>query len=152
MDGFRPCSDRALLYACCVDRPALHLEVYECERTPGGTRDRPTGPEVEQTLVTRAMHHPFFDSRSDGTRKMRTLLTVRDKSIPARSHEHAIVLRAGVRERQHATDGDRVHGRDPPNLRHATAPAPQVLHDDPELPDGEGQACEHHELHEVAAL
>ena len=102
--------------------------------------------------MTGTVQDTFGRSRDHSTRQMRALLAVRHELTFAHPNEHTRIVFARVVEDHGTADGQRSQAGDPASLGQTEAPAKPVLAGDPELADGQREAREHQELHEVAAL
>ena len=88
---------------------------------------------------------------NDRAAQVRALLVVGEVLLRAGADDEAGVVRLGIMEDERAADRDRLGASDAPDRRAPFAPPCEVLEDDPELPDDEGEAREDEELGEVAA-
>src|SRR5687767_6625698 len=89
--------------------------------------------------------------RDDRARQVGALLAVRDEHVLPLPNQNAAIGRLRIQERDGAADRNVREARNARDLGHAAAAAEPVLRRNPELSGRECEACQDHELHEVAA-
>src|SRR5262249_54648170 len=122
------------------------------ERPAWWTSSRYAGTQIEPPFVTRTIETALSRSRDHRTRKVRARLIKRDKLVRRQADQQATIVFIRVRESDRGTDGQIVGGGDPLYGRLTTPMSIPVLHADPELPERERRAGQHHEFHEVSTL
>src|SRR5262245_5113028 len=95
---------------------------------------------------------PFFGTGNHGARQVRAFLSERDELAGREPHEQTRFVFVWIGESDGGADGNVIDRHDPLDGQLSAAPAVPVLEANPELPDSERRARQHHELHEVATL
>src|SRR6266508_1940260 len=146
----RSFSDGAYLHACRVKRAVANFEQDARQRPSRRPGHRLAGLQVERAVVTGAQETLLLRLRHDGAREVCTFLAESDEVVFARAHQQALIVLFGISEDQRLADLQFVEFGDLPDRRAPAPPAYEVLHDDPELADDEGETGQDHELREVA--
>src|SRR5687768_1265450 len=82
---------------------------------------------------------------------MRAFLSVRDELSLADSHEQARLTRTWIIEKFRAPHGEFIHAGNVLKRRLAASPTQSAQEHNPRLANHKGEACDHHELGEIAA-
>src|SRR4051812_6243635 len=135
-----------------VDISTAHFEDNPREWPPGRTGGGNSCAQGEASFMTRTVEAPLFGGWNHGTREVRAFLTERDELIRRHPYQYARFMFVGIHESDRRADGDVVDRGDSLHRRLTNPPPVPVLRANPQLPQRERRAGQHHELHEVAAL
>jgi hypothetical protein len=100
--------------------------------------------------MTGTVKAPFGDSWHDGTGKMSARLTVGNQILFSGAHEQTVIARFRVNKCERVANCYLIKRSYLAHWWFTASSSPDVLNDNPDLPDHKGKAGENHELREVA--